>query len=122
MNNRKLGLELGCAESRANGNACRDVVHRSSPRFTQSTILLREAADGMRHPVHTRLPATPAVFQVLAATVPTLLELRRAAGCSTSDIKVAVIGAGACAVPAALAEVHSEVAVDAVDIDAGTLA
>ena len=124
-------LELSTAHAK---RVCSDVVDLSSPGFTQSTLLMRCGPDGAMRPLHTQLPNDPPVFAVLAASVDVLRALRRdqaALGYAYSErarierpapqqqLRVLVLGAGACAVPAALVAQHPDVAVDAVDIDGG---
>jgi hypothetical protein len=120
---------------------CRDVVLASQPTHTQTCMLLEPAqgegengvaAPGKLRVNHARLPDSTPVFQLLAAAVPLLSclhksqqETRRGAReasyspeqCTLQRVRVAVIGAGACAVPAVLHRLHSNVLIDAVDID-----
>ena len=106
-------LQLRCAL------CCRDVVHKCTPCFTQSGIILKDTNGKGRQVVHHLLPDPP-VFQFLAAAVPLLLHLP---GECDEDIQqrlnIAVIGAGAGTLPAVLAHVHSQATVDAVDVDDG---
>ena len=98
---------------------CRDLIHWTSPAYTQSTVLLRERSDGQLAPDVTVLADCPPVFQLLAASVP-MLQALQSSSTETGELKVAVIGAGACILPSYLAHVHDQAHVDAVDIDSGT--
>ena len=129
----------------------RDVVLASCPSHTQSCVYLSQGPEDARcTPVHSELPSSTPVFQMLAACVPGLRRLRdekhpaciermRAAAklekpnhehksaSALSDnfplhcagpMTIAVVGAGACSVPAHLAHNNDNVLIHAVDIDA----
>lgn len=128
---------------------CRDVVLASSPTHTQSCVLLNPGPGGEYTPVHSQLPSSTPVFQMLAACVPGLWWLRdekhpvsferrknaekpkkpkhaRKFDSALADdsplycvgpMNIAVIGAGACSVPAHLVQNNDDVVVHAVDID-----
>eukprot|EP00892_Ulva_mutabilis_P009639 jgi/Ulvmu1/7047/UM033_0107.1 len=104
----------------------RDIIHVSSPAFTQSCLLLEESAEG-RTIRHDRWPKTAMNFRVLSAAVALHAHLSADQGnrdwgiLHTCPVRVAVVGAGACAIPAVIHNTHPEAEVHAVDIDNGML-
>lgn len=105
------------------GRSCRDLVHKDSPHFTLSKIQLTPEQEGCSAPVpaFSQLPSEPAVFQALAAAAPLCRQLRSRLSTTAACRRVAVIGAGAGAVPSVLAHQSSDTTVEAVDISAGAL-
>lgn len=121
----------------------RSVIHESMPCHTQSEVALSVGADGRRTPDHRYLYLE--VFQILAFAVPLFDHLTAnspdaasgdraqpapssaSAGPQRSDgspeisrpLQVAVVGAGAGALPAVLVHLDPRVRVHAVDLDAG---
>lgn len=118
-------VEMGCVlcsvHARCEQCPCRDLVHKASPHFTQSKIQLapHPSQPGARVPDHARLPPDPAVFQALAAAVPLCQRLRSQVAGSPPCGRIAVVGAGACAIPSVLAQQHPHLTIDAVDISTG---
>lgn len=122
---------------------CRDVVLDSCLGHTQSCVTLTPGPNGQLQADHSQLPDSTPVFQILAECVAGLQGLRdlrhpnarklQAQRSSQNQqlsldstarqvgaINVAVIGAGACSVPAHLTHGNDNVFVHAVDIDKRT--
>lgn len=127
-------------DSRFDNHWQRDVVLNSCLGHTQSCVTLTPGPNGELQADHSQLPDSTPVFQMLAACVAGLQGLRdlrhpnapklqtqrssqnqQASLDSTArqvgTINVAVIGAGACSVPAHLTHGNDNVFVQAVDID-----
>ena len=82
--------------------------------------MLRKSGAGDLVPDTSCLTDNPPVFQLLAAAMPMLTSVKAARGLpEDARLRVAVIGAGAGTLPAALATVHPQAHVDAVDVDPG---